>query len=60
MMSHDTSKAIAQISALAASGESETRKFEETTGTRREAAKTVCDRLIVTHFLRVPRTGLSH
>ena len=38
---------IAQISALAASGESETRKFEETTGTRREAAKTVCDRLIV-------------
>ncbi len=33
---------IKQIEALAASGESETREFKETTGTRREAAMTVC------------------
>ena len=31
-----------EIEALAASGESETLEFKETTGTRREAAKTVC------------------
>ncbi len=30
------------ITTLAGSSESETREFEETTGTRREAAKTVC------------------
>ena len=33
---------IDQIAALAASGESETLEFKETTGTRREAAMTVC------------------
>ena len=33
---------IEQIAALAASGESETLEFKETTGTRREAAMTVC------------------
>ncbi len=32
----------AQIALLAATGEFDTREFEETTGTRREAAKTVC------------------
>ena len=32
----------AQIALLAASGESETLEFKETTGTRREAARTVC------------------
>ena len=37
----------AQIALLATTGEFDTREFEETTGTRREAAKTVCDRLIV-------------
>ena len=31
-----------RIAALAASGESETLEFKETTGTRREAAMTVC------------------
>ena len=31
-----------QITILAASGESETLEFKETTGTRREAARTVC------------------
>ena len=31
-----------QIAALVASGESETLEFKETTGTRREAAQTVC------------------
>ncbi len=31
-----------QIKALAASGESETLEFKATTGTRREAAMTVC------------------
>ena len=33
---------IDQLAALAASGESETLEFKETTGTRREAAMTVC------------------
>ena len=33
---------IDQMTALAASGESETLEFKETTGTRREAAMTVC------------------
>ncbi len=33
---------IEQIVALAASGESETLELKETTGTRREAAMTVC------------------
>ena len=33
---------IEQIASLAASGESETLEFKETTGTRREAAMTVC------------------
>ena len=31
-----------RISALARTGESETLEFKETTGTRREAARTVC------------------
>ena len=31
-----------QITALAATGESETLEFKSTTGTRREAAQTVC------------------
>ena len=33
---------IDQIAALATTGESETLEFKETTGTRREAAMTVC------------------
>ena len=33
---------IDQLAALAASGESETLEFKETTGTRREATMTVC------------------
>ena len=33
---------IDQIAALTASGESETLEFKETTGTRREAAMTIC------------------
>ena len=33
---------IEQITALVAQGESEMREFKETTGTRREAAMTVC------------------
>ncbi len=33
---------LEQLAALAASGESETLEFKETTRTRREAAKTVC------------------
>ena len=31
-----------QVTALAATGESETLEFKSTTGTRREAAQTVC------------------
>ena len=34
--------ALEHITTLAASGESETLEFKETTGTRREAAMTVC------------------
>ena len=33
---------LEQISALAVAGESETLEFKSTTGTRREAASTVC------------------
>ena len=33
---------LEQISALAVAGESETLEFKQTTGTRREAAQTVC------------------
>ena len=33
---------LQQITALAATGESETLEFKETTGTRREATRTVC------------------
>ena len=33
---------LEQITALAATGESETLEFKHTTGTRREAAQTVC------------------